>query len=149
MVRCSRTSSCQPALQPPRSSPPEDGDQPARAPSGSRRRGEHWKRKYILSHGCNEHRLPPSRRGLLPHPRPIDKHKALLLLCLSHAARCSIVANFDDAGTGLITRFFMCIVVRCSFLLLGGTAIFANTAVSHRSSAFFYSHKKEFRLASS
>ena len=75
------------------------------------------------------------------------KHNAFLLLCLSHAARCSIAANFDDAGTGLLARFFMCIVVRCSFLLLGGTAIFADTAVSHRSSAFFYSHKKLFVLA--
>ena len=107
---------------------------------------EHGERQDMLSHGWNEHRLPPSRRGLLPHPRPIDKHKALLLLCLSHAARCSIVANFDDAGTGLLARFFMCIVVRCSFLLLGGTAIFANTAVSHRSSAFFILTKKSFVL---
>ena len=76
------------------------------------------------------------------------KHNAFLLLCLSHAARCSIAANFDDAGTGLLARFFMCIVVRCSFLLLGGTAIFADTAVSHRSSAFLFSQKRV-RLASS
>lgn len=66
---------------------------------------------------------------------------------LSHAARCSIAANFDDAGTGLITRFFMCIVVCCSFLLLRGHSHFCRyRSIASILRIFFILTKKSLHL---
>ena len=108
----------------------------------------------MLSHGWNEHRLPPSRRGLLPHPHPIDKHKAQcistfvlvtchmrLVVALPRTSTMPALVSSPDSSCASSSAALFC--------FSGGTAIFADTAVSHRSSAFFYSHKKEFRLASS